>query len=85
MSLVISLIKHKNRSGAKTVPCGTPEVTVDTELFFHLLCLVVSYQLKTSDPLKKGTINPKMTQLVTKTYVGNLVKCFGKIQEDYIS
>ena len=32
MSLVI-LIKHENRSEAKTVPCGTPEVTVDTELF----------------------------------------------------
>ena len=37
MFLVISLIKHKNRSGARTVPCGTPEVTVDTELFLHLL------------------------------------------------
>ena len=33
ISLVISLIKHENRSGAKTVPCGTPKVTVDTELF----------------------------------------------------
>ena len=25
--LVISLIKHRNKSGARTVPCGTPDVT----------------------------------------------------------
>ena len=40
LSLVMSLIKYKNRSEARTVPCGTPEITADVELFspFTMTC-----------------------------------------------
>jgi len=40
----MSFMKHKNRSGTKTVPCGTPEDTVDLELFspFTITCCVLS-------------------------------------------
>jgi len=44
MSLVMSLMKHRNRRGTKTVPCGTPEDTVDVKLFlpFIMTCCVLS-------------------------------------------
>jgi len=36
MIFVMSLMKHKNKSGASIVPWGTPEETPDTEHFSQL-------------------------------------------------